>query len=190
MTSMHSYQPAMSGSLFPSAQAAKLPVRVTGLITADDVIASLKAVGKWRYWRIPLLVLPVLLMITFVTLTNRRRGVAWPVPIVSIAAGLFLLTAPLRARHRFIKSWNARTEFQHPVSWTFSNEGLFTETVSSKSLRDWSGFIYAKITPDRIVLAHPGETMFSFIPRRLFSTEDDWTATCQLLAAKLPVRGP
>jgi len=191
MTSMNLYQPAAATAegVFPPARAAKVPVLITGLITADDAIASLKAVGKWRTWRISLLILPLLILVTFASMTNRRRRVVWPVPIATITAGAFLMTAPLRAKHRFVKSWNARPDYLHPISWTFSHEGLLTETINSKTLRDWSGFQYAQITADRIVLAQPGDMMFSFVPRRLFASEDDWSAVCQLLAAKLPVRG-
>jgi hypothetical protein len=188
MTTLNSYPPS-GGAVFPPAQAAKVPVRVTGSITADDAIESLKAVGKWRTWRISLIVLPLLVLITLATLTNRRRRIVWPVPIATITAGVLLMTAPLRAKRRFVRSWNNRPDYHHPISWTFSHEGLLTETINSKTLRDWSGFVYAKITPERIVLAQPGDMMFSFVPRRLFSSDGEWTAACQLLAAKLPVRG-
>jgi len=187
MTILNSYQ-LPGGAVFPPAQAAKVPVRVTGSITADDAITSLKAVGKWRTWRVSLIVLPLLLLITLATMTNGRRRIIWPVPIAMITASVLLVTAPLRAKRRFIQSWNTRPDYHHPISWTFSNEGLLTETINSKTLRDWSGFLYARITPDRIVLAQPGDVMFSFVPRRLFSSEEEWTAVCQLLAAKLPVR--
>src|SRR5262245_32316739 len=185
---LNSDQPT-SGAVFPPAQLAKVPVRVTGLITADDAIASLKTVGKWRTWRVSLIILPLVILVTFATMSNRRRRVIWPVPVAMVTAGIFLMTAPLRARYRFVKSWNSRPDYQQPVSWTFSHEGLLTETINSKTLRDWSGFVYARITPDRIVLAQPGDAMFSFVPRRLFSSDAEWTAVCQLLEAKLPFRG-
>ena len=188
MTSMNPYQTPMSGGVFPAAVPSKLPVRVTGLITADDVIASLKVVGKWQPWRTSLVVVPILLVFAALSAANRRRG-AWVPLLVFVVPLVMLLLAPLRARRRLLVSWNSRPEYQHPVSWTFSNEGLLTETISSKTLRDWSGFLYAKIMPDRIVLAQPGDMMFSFVPRRFFESEGDWAAVCQLLAIKVPVRG-
>ena len=189
MSSINPYQPFMSDGVAPAVVPSKLPVRVTGQITADDAIASLKAAGKWRTWRVSVLILALLVAFTLASMTNRRRKAAWPVPIATIVASVFVLTAPLRTRHRFVKAWNARTEYQHPVSWTFSPEGLLTETISSKTLRDWSGFLYAKITGDRIVLAQPGDVMFNFVPRRYFESEGDWAAVCQLVATKLPLRG-
>jgi hypothetical protein len=187
MTSLNPYQSFSSGGVFPAAQPAKLPVRVTGQITADDVLAALKAVGKWRPWRTAFLFASILIVIAAHSAANRRRGM-WIGSLFLVVPLLMALLALLRARRRLVNSWNARPEYQHPVSWTFSHEGLLIETVSSKTLRDWSGFLYAKVTPDRIVLAQPGDAMFNFVPRRFFGTEGDWVAVCQLLAAKLPVR--
>lgn len=186
MTSIHAHPPGSSGGVYAAAQPAKLPVRVTGLITADDVIASLKAVGKWRTWRTALFLVPIMLILFSLGAGNRRR---LPLLLIFFMIPLVIaILAPLRARWRLKKSWRAHTEYHQPVSWTFSEDGLFVETVNSKSLRHWAGFVYAKITPERIVLAHPGDQMFNFVPRRLFESDAQWVAVCQLLASKVPVK--
>jgi hypothetical protein len=166
---------------------AKLPVRVTGLITAEDVIGSLKAVGKWQPWRTVMIAVPMLLLVAFLQGINRpRRGGA--LPILLLIPLIMLLLIPLRARRRVLNSWKDRPEYHQPISWTFSEEGVLIETISSQTLRSWNGFLYAHITPDRIVLAQPGDAMFNFVPRRLFESDGQWLAVCQLLASKLPVR--
>jgi hypothetical protein len=185
MTLLNPYQTPRADKLL--SQPGSLPVRVTGMMTADDSLAALKAVGKWHPWRIPLIVFPVLIWVMF-TAFDQWRAVGWFPPLVVLVAGLFLLTFPLRIKRRFVKAFRARTEYAQPVTWTFSDEGLLTETIHAKTLRVWSGFAYVKITPTLIVLAQPGDAMFNFIPRRLFETEGDWLAVTQLLAAKLPVK--
>lgn len=164
----------------------RLPITVSGLLTPDDCIAALKAVGKWRVWWIPSLALLGIALIG-ANLPAVRGGAGRVGLTMILLAGLFLLTYPLRMRRRFVRTWQARTEFSHPVSWTFADDGLLTETVNAKNFRDWNGFAYAKITPRQIVLSYPGNAMFSFVPKRFF-TDDDWTCVCQHLNMKLTVK--
>ena len=46
--------------------AARLPVRVTGMLKVDDAIAALKAVGKWLPRRYALALIPALLLLTVI----------------------------------------------------------------------------------------------------------------------------
>jgi len=182
MTSINPYEPARERSV-PSPVGA-LPVRATGVVTAEDALSALAAVGKWRPWRTPLLVLPVMLLAGVAWLLNPRGG--WFGPAMMVVAGLVLLSAPFRAKGKFAKTWNARPEHAHPIVWTFSDEGLFIESINSKHLHSWSTFVSARVLPDKLILTQHGGQMFNFIPRRCFNTDADWQTVCQLIASKLP----
>jgi hypothetical protein len=186
MTSINPYEPPQIGSA--TSRPVRLPVRVSGVLTAEDAIESLRAVGKWRTWLVPLVVAPTLLLIGGLILLTWPIVVDWRLPVALGVFALVMMLTPIRARQRFRKQWKARPEHHQPIVWTFSPDDLLIEATNSKHLHAWTGFIYAKITPDKLILAQQGGAMFNFIPRRFFETEDDWVAVCDLLSNKLPVR--
>jgi hypothetical protein len=164
-----------------------LPVKVTGLVTAEDSLKALAIVGKWRPWRVVFVAVPALIWLVFVVSID-GGGLGWFSLMVIVMVSLLLLMGVFQVKHRYFKAFDARIEYRQPVTWTFSSEGLLTETIHSKTLRLWNGFAYAKITPELIVLAHHGDAMFNFVPRRLFETEGDWLVVGQLLAEQVPRR--
>jgi len=164
-----------------------VPVRVSGLLTATDAIKALGAVGKWRTW--PYYALAITLVLIAVALMIRQLP---SVSIVSISVFLvgavFFAIRPLILRIRFIRSWNARPEYQQPITWVFSDEGIFVESTMSKHQQAWEAYQYAKISTNEIVLAHHGNAMFNFVPVRFFASEQELAAVRQMIAAKLPLR--
>ena len=182
------YQPPQSGP--SSAHPAPLPVRVTGVLTAEDAQRALRAAmgGRRAFWFIisgaAVVVLGTIGLMIWQGDWIRLWAAAFQVvAVVIIGCVLFVLS-----KRRFAASWNGRPENRQPVSWTFSNEGLLIETTSGKQLHYWNSFAYATIPADKVILAQRGGLMFNFVPRRLFETDEDWAAVCQLLALKLPVR--
>jgi len=136
----------------------------------------------------PWALIPALILLTIIAGLNFQRGDQWEIVIAWGVCAVICLGLPLRARQRFVAAWNSRNDHHHPVSWTFSDEGLFTETVNAKALHSWTAYTRVTITRDHVVLAQQGGQSFNFVPRRFFETEGDWLAVRQLLASKLPVR--
>jgi len=156
-------------------------------VTAQDSLRALAVAGKWRPWRVLFVAIPALIWLIFVASID-GGGSGWLYLLIIVTVGLLLPAGLFRFKRRYVKAFDARIEYRQPVTWTFSSEGLLTETIHSKTLRLWSGFAYAKISPDLIVLAHHGDALFNFVPRRLFETEGEWLAVGQLLAEKVPRR--
>lgn len=187
MSAINPYQPPQ-----PELVAAELvgpgPITASGVLTADDAIAALRAMGKWRPWLLPLIAIPIFAIAALSTLNQPVLPRNW-LPI--IAAAIFLtaaLSLGFGARTRMAKQWIARPENLHPIRWTFQSDGLMIETVHSRHYLAWPSFSSARILPDKIVLTQHGGTMFNFIPRRMFTSEADWHAVSQMLAAKLPAQ--
>jgi hypothetical protein len=169
--------------------AAQLPVQVSGVLTPQDAIAALRAVGKWKPWRLSIIAASIGLAIISIQVLNRPPGgIRWPVVMLVAVVAVALSLAPITAKQKFVKSWNSRPENNKPITWTFSEEGLFIEAAHSKHLHAWTAFPYMRMTPSQLILAQHGDAMFNFIPRRFFNSDADWQAACQLLATKLPVR--
>lgn len=164
---------------------ASLPVRVSGVMTADDALSALKAVGKWNpkpmIW---LSLAAILLGAGLLVASGGRKG--WILPATICVAGVLVLAVWLRAKTRFVANWNARPEHSHPLTWTFSDDGLFVETINSKHLHAWTAFVTVRVTPNMLVLTQQGGQMFNFIPRRFFTSESDWEAVGKFLTQRLP----
>jgi hypothetical protein len=187
VTAINPYEPPRE-VLQPLAAPGTLPVRATGILTADDFVDTLKAVGQWR----PRLVQKVIVvlavgsvLVAFVA--YGVDGLLVVVPPLGAACAL-VLWGTIAGKRRLEKIWNARPENREPMSWTFSEEGLYVETVNSKHFHAWNGFTKGTIWPDKLILTQQGEGMWNFIPRRFFATEGDWQAVTQLVAGQLPVR--
>jgi hypothetical protein len=141
----------------PEAANAQVPVRVTGVLTPEDAISALRAVGKWQPWRLAMFVIPAaLLAIGYLLLAPPAGQVRWPVVIEIAIFALVLALAPLNAKGKFVSTWKLRPDNSQPISWTFSNDGLFVEAVHSKHLHGWPSFLYARITADQYILAQQG----------------------------------
>jgi len=185
MTPVNPYEPPRSAT--PATIAGRLPVRATGVLTPEDALRALAAVGKWRPWRFSLIGLSIM-AVGLLVLSQGAGGIKWPLIFAAAIFGLAMALGVLNAKRKFRKAWNARPEHAQPIVWTFSDEGLFIESMNSKHLHSWTAFVYARITPDKLILAQHGDAMFNFVPRRCFDTDADWLAVSQLLVARLPVR--
>ncbi len=165
-----------------------LPIGATGVLSASDAIRALRAVGKWRTWTYYALA-AALALVGAVMFVPTAQG---KISLLTIAffgvSFLFLLTYPQIVRIRFERSWKARPEYQKPITWVFSEDGIFVETSHSKQQQSWNTFLYAKFTAHEIIFAHHGNMHFNFVPIRFFASEQDVTAARDLIAAKLPLR--
>jgi len=172
-----------------SPMAQTFPLRATGVLRPDDAISALKAIGKWRAWLGSLIVATIIIVVGIVLALNQPAPNDWVWPAIFCGVmAVFALLLPLQVRHRFANTWNARPENQAPVTWTFSDDGLLVETTRSKHLHFWEAFDSITVTRDQLILAQNGGVMFNFIPRRFFESDDEWTAVCQLVAAKVRMR--
>src|SRR5262245_6586803 len=184
------YQPPQSG--VSSAHPGPLPVRATGVMTADDARRALAAATKTGTFSLKAVAVAIVLMFLFMAVMSRHHSVyrfeLWASAIeLPVILGILTLLF-FMARRTFNAAWNAHPENHQPVTWTFSEDGLFVETATSKHLHYWTSFIYAKIPADTLILAKPGGTLFTCVPRKFFESDEDWAAVCNLLALKLPVR--
>src|SRR5437762_1377129 len=143
----------------------KLPIRIAGRLTGNDAIAALRAAGKLYPWKV--LVIMLGFMVVVVGVVVAEGGRAEPTLAFVVLGGLWVMFALWR-RGRVARSVAARPELQQPVTWVFSEEGLFIETSVSKTLHAWGAFSEARITPQMIILARHGGEMFHFVPRRFF----------------------
>jgi len=164
-----------------------LPVRATGILTGDDFVGTLKAVGQWRP-RLAIVAVVVLVLSLVYLVTARGMGEHLWLGATGVAVALVLLLLFItRGKRRLRDQWNARVEHREPISWTFAEEGLYIETVHSKHFHAWTAFVQASIRPDKLILTQQGGGMWNFIPRRFFASEGDWQAATQLVTAKLPL---
>jgi hypothetical protein len=164
------------------------PIIASGVLTADDAISALRAVGKWRPWLFPVLAIPIIAIFAISTVNQQLLGRNWLPTIVAAVFAVIVLWLSFSARSRMTKQWNARNENQHPVRWTFHADGLAIETIQSKHYLAWSSFTSVKLLPDQVILTQQGGTMWNFIPRRTFASDADWLAVTQMLATKLPTQ--
>lgn len=185
MSEVNPYQPPLEARLVESP--GSLPVRVGGVLTADDAITTLRKVGKWRPWQGAVITIPLAIIIAIGFAVNDQMRNVW-VPIVTVGIAMVIaLWLVLGAKGRMQKQWNSRPEHANPMMWTFSEDGLFVETTNSKHLHAWSAFTQASVSPEMLILTQQGNAMWNFIPRRFFSSDADWYAVTQLLAAKLRI---
>ncbi|HEX5105035.1 MAG TPA: YcxB family protein [Pirellulaceae bacterium] len=161
---------------------------VTGLLSADDAIRAMKVLGKWRPFRTGLLFVAFLLVIAAIATTQKPDIRIHVLVVVGAIGSLVAIGWASSVRDKFTKQFCANPEIANPIVWTFSGEGLLIQTANTSSLHAWNSFEKATITPTVVILAHHGGLSFNFIPRRLFASEADYSATCQLISAKLPVR--
>lgn len=187
MSNVNPYEPPSQGTRAPSVLT--LPVRASGVLTSDDAITALRIVGKWRVWVGSLVVAVLIGVVGIAHAWIQPAPIDWIWPMlfwgVMAVSALFL---PLQAKHRFAKTWNARPENQSPITWSFSEEGLYVETARSKHLHSWEAFDGTKVAREQLVLVQNGGEMFNFIPRRFFESEAAWNAACQLVASRVSMR--
>ncbi len=185
MNDVNPYEPPRESS--PTTSPDSLPVRASGTLTADDVIATLQSMGKWRPWLALLIAMPVIVVVTIIfAVNNGPRN--WWAPFLSMGiATVIVLWMTLGARRRMEKQWKALPENGQPIVWTFSEDSLLVETTNSKHLHSWSAFVRASITPHMFILTQQGDALWTFIPRRFFESDSDWQTVVQLIGAKIQV---
>jgi hypothetical protein len=185
MNGINPYEPPQAAPI-STELVGSAPITASGVLTADDAISALRAVGKWRPWFLPLVAIPIFAIVAISTMNQPLFARNWVPMIAVVVSVVFVLSLSFRARSRMTKQWNARTENLYPVRWTFHAEGLEIETMQSKHYLAWSSFISVKIMPDQVILTQQGGTMWNFVPRRNFRSDADWQVVTQVLATKLP----
>jgi len=88
-----------------------------------------------------------------------------------------------------IGRWRGTPAFRGPLTHSFSEEGVLTETVVGRTEAGWNTFVGFREFDDMVLICQsnargvPHGTLV--LPRRHFSTETDWKGFLELVSRKL-----
>jgi hypothetical protein len=167
----------------------RLPVRVTGILTAEDAIHALQSLGVGRKWRRILVCCGSAGVAAglFVAVVFHYQVVGILIALTSF----FSIENALFAWKRNLRNaWGGRDDYKHPVTWSFCEDALRVETIRHNEQYHWNNVVDLRVTHNQVAIMgkQANSPVLVFVPRRFFDAEEDWAAVCQLIAHKVVVR--